>query len=231
MANPQLEDGKWMQFSNEILEALLRTSLPDSEWRVLWAVIRKTWGWKKKSDHIPVSQIAALTGIPDRVVSKALASLKAKKMISRDPYSGLTMFLKDFDSWGLSTADPCQNRHPCQNSVSPPVKTVQTPLSKMTDSKETLSKDTFQKTAASSPSAGDNPTELMAEASKYRSDDERWPDMIAKLQALGYVPRIGKDIAGFFDGEWKRKSPRGGPWLVNAESLKGNLSFIKKRST
>jgi len=229
MASPQLENGHWLRISNEIIEAMVRFALPDSEHRVLWSVIRKTWGWQKKQDRISVSQFVELTGLPDRMVEKALSSLKKRGMIVRDN-TGVTSFVKDFDSWrDLSTqSTPPSKMTAVKNVRQPPSKTGEKTPSKMTDTKDNLTKDTIQKTGAGSPSAGDNPTDLIALAGTYRSDDARWPDMIDRLARLGYHPRIGKDIAGFFDGEWKRKSPRGGPWLVNGESLKGNLSFIKR---
>ena len=64
MASPQLEDG-YTQISNELLEALCWMNLSPYEWRVLLWILRKTYGWKKKTDWISLSQFSKETGLPD----------------------------------------------------------------------------------------------------------------------------------------------------------------------
>lgn len=103
MANPQKEQG-YVPIANSLLEAILRFPLSDSAHRVFLAIIRKTYGYQKKTDRIPASQITALTGLPNRAVQKCLALLKEKNLITRDE-RGMTGIVKDFDAWKLSTND------------------------------------------------------------------------------------------------------------------------------
>ena len=68
MANPQIENGH-AKIANEIVEALSRINLSPYESRILWVIFRKTYGWNKKMDKVPVSQISTMTGLPKQHVS------------------------------------------------------------------------------------------------------------------------------------------------------------------
>ncbi len=68
------------------------------------AIIRKTYGYHKKEDVIPLSQIAELTGLDNRDVCRGLSRLKLMNMISRGP-NGMTSVVKDYDLWNLSTVN------------------------------------------------------------------------------------------------------------------------------
>ena len=97
MANPQLENGH-TRISNEILEVLMRIRLSPNQWQVLLCVIRKTWGFHKKSDYITNSQIVEQTGLCKSVVSRALHVLERGNLIARKgKYLG---FQKDYEVWG-----------------------------------------------------------------------------------------------------------------------------------
>ncbi len=97
MANPQLEDGFTM-VANEIIEALARINLCAYESRVLWFIIRKTYGWHKKIDWIALSQIVDSTGILKPNVSRTLKSLKARNIIIRDKNRRVGL-QKDYEKW------------------------------------------------------------------------------------------------------------------------------------
>ena len=97
MANPQLEDG-YTKIANELLEALSRSNLSPYESRVLWFVIRQTYGWKKKTDLISLSQIVKGTGIEKGNTSRALKSLILRQIVVRLDNKQLG-FNKDYDSW------------------------------------------------------------------------------------------------------------------------------------
>jgi phage replication O-like protein O len=97
VANPQLEDG-YTKIANELLEALSRSNLSPYESRVLWFVIRQTYGWKKKTDLISLSQIVKGTGIEKGNTSRALKSLILRQIVVRLDNKQLG-FNKDYDSW------------------------------------------------------------------------------------------------------------------------------------
>jgi len=97
MANPQLEDG-YTKVANEILGALVRINLSPYESRVLWFIIRQTYGWKKKADLISLSQIVQGTGIAKGNASRSLKYLILRQIVIRLDNKQLG-FNKDYDSW------------------------------------------------------------------------------------------------------------------------------------
>ena len=98
MANPQRENGH-IDIANEIVEQLARVNLSAYEWRVLMVVLRKTWGWQKKVDWIPLSQIAEMTGIQRPNVTRAKGSLLNKKLLIE--HNGKIGFNKDYERWEI----------------------------------------------------------------------------------------------------------------------------------
>jgi phage replication O-like protein O len=103
MANPQKENGSF-QIANEIAEALCKVNLSPYESRVLWFIFRKTYGWHRKNDHIPLTQFVKDIGLDRRLIHRALKSLSSKKMtvISRDDRNRLIVgFQKDYEQWIL----------------------------------------------------------------------------------------------------------------------------------
>ena len=56
--------------------------LTSSEFSVLMAIIRKTWGWNKTEDRISVSQISSMTNYSKPTIIKSLSSLEKIGIIS-----------------------------------------------------------------------------------------------------------------------------------------------------
>jgi len=107
MASPQKENG-YTAISNEIMEALAKYRIPGQEMQLLWVLLRKTWGWNRKSDYISLSQWARSTGIKRTKCAALLNSLIAKKVVIKDsPQKGTGKasryrFNKDFETWKAS---------------------------------------------------------------------------------------------------------------------------------
>lgn len=101
MANPQKENG-YLRIANEIIEALAKAMPGFTEGQIIWCVIRKTYGWNKKTDKISISQIMEMTKKSRRMVIYALQNLEAKKMINvyRENYQiNQISFQKDYQQW------------------------------------------------------------------------------------------------------------------------------------
>jgi phage replication O-like protein O len=115
MANPQLDDG-YTCIAHELLEAFCKVNLSPYESRVMWYLLRKTYGYKQKMDEIPVSQFSEATGLDKRNAGRAVRSLKEKNMIATDGKQiGLQ---KDYDKWcvspkirNVSVSTETPNRH------------------------------------------------------------------------------------------------------------------------
>ena len=114
MASPQRENGH-IDIANDIVDQLAKMNLSSYEWRVLWAILRKTWGYvvrdqkgrwiydkygqpiKKKMDWVSVSQLQDLTGLDRRNVSRTKLRLLERKIILK---SGNRLgFNKDYEQW------------------------------------------------------------------------------------------------------------------------------------
>jgi phage replication O-like protein O len=102
MASPQLEEGNF-PIANELAEIWGRKRISGEEWQVLWVILRKTYGWRKKEDKISLSQFAAATDMPRQTVLRAINKLSAKNIISviKNGYRrpNIYRFNKDFDTW------------------------------------------------------------------------------------------------------------------------------------
>ena len=80
--SPQLEHG-YTRIVNALLEALMRYPFSGGELRVIIAVIRLTYGWRKKSAPISTGQIARMTGMSHRHVKRLIADLIKAGVLTR----------------------------------------------------------------------------------------------------------------------------------------------------
>ena len=105
MASPQKENG-FTPIANEILEKLVNICLLGSEFQVLLFIIRKTYGFHKKSDRISLSQFEQGTGLSRPTVIKTLKNLIARNMVVKiylpDQNMGYS-FIKDHEKWVVKT--------------------------------------------------------------------------------------------------------------------------------
>ena len=98
MADVQTENG-YTEIANELLEAIIRTPMSDYEHRIFWLIVRKTYGYKKKSDWISQKQIVEYTGILKQHVSRTINKLYKKNMIIKE---GKNLAIqKDYEQWKL----------------------------------------------------------------------------------------------------------------------------------
>ena len=159
MASPQREEGH-IDIANEIVDQLCRYRIPGQEWQIIWATLRKTWGWaiknddgtyargkggeilKKKWDRISLSQFSKMTGMSRKICHKRLKSLENKEVIERSvPQKGdrrtlSYRFQKNYERWKLSP----------KRGMSPKRGTKLSPLLGNTKGKEkeTLSRKTLK---------------------------------------------------------------------------------------
>ena len=100
MASPQLKNG-FVRLANEIYEALAKFRIPGEARQVLDFIIRKTYGWNKKEDVIPLSQFVAGTGMKKSNVCRAINHLiHLNLIIKNDNARGTSYrFNKNFDEW------------------------------------------------------------------------------------------------------------------------------------
>lgn len=100
MANPQIENGH-VDIANELVEAFAKCYLSARESRVLWALLRKTYGWHKKLDRISYTQLENITGMNRRHIASALNRLISRKIITRSGNAHKLEYgiQKDYEQW------------------------------------------------------------------------------------------------------------------------------------
>lgn len=101
MANPSLKNG-YISIAHELVEKLAMINVPGNEMRIIWVVLRKTWGWKegdrkKDWDWISYSQFEKATGMKHMSVGKCLKSLVGKRLLLKSE-KGLK-FNQNHDEW------------------------------------------------------------------------------------------------------------------------------------
>ncbi len=80
---PQLEHGH-TRIANQLLEALARYPFGGGELRALLAVLRLTYGWRKKAAPISAAQVARMTDMSLRHAKRALGSLTEARLLFRE---------------------------------------------------------------------------------------------------------------------------------------------------
>lgn len=100
MGNPKLQDG-YTKIANELLDALCQTRVSGESRQVLDAIIRKTYGFNKKSDMISLSQLCIMTDLTKSTVCRAIRTLKMRNMIITKPRGYCTEYEinKKYSEW------------------------------------------------------------------------------------------------------------------------------------
>ncbi|MFA5377229.1 MAG: replication protein [Dehalococcoidia bacterium] len=100
MARPQLEDGH-IKIACELGEALAKVNLSACESRVIWCILRKTYGWNKKTDRISYSQFEEFTGMKRRHIGRTITLLIARQMVTRHGEGQSIEYgiQKDYEQW------------------------------------------------------------------------------------------------------------------------------------
>ena len=147
MANPSTKNGYFM-IPNELAEQFAKADFTGTEWRILWVVMRQTWGWqakkgdkkKKEWDWIALSQFSEKTGIKRSNVAKVLKPLVCDRILDKEVGPKKRYRLNtDYDQWVVSHKRLGIPRHNTKgmlqhtNLVSPSMPTK--------ENKETITKD------------------------------------------------------------------------------------------
>ena len=164
MSTPQLENGH-VRIANELLEAILRGGFSQHEQSVIFAVIRKTYGFNKKEDDMSAAQIGAICGIARQHVTTALNALAFRNVINKRPgeYGMIIGLQKDHRKWVSKAQLKARLASPESGLVRNPdmsiIRTGGSPESGQVDSpesghtKDNLPKDNHQKTSSCAPQA------------------------------------------------------------------------------
>ncbi len=107
MADVQLEHG-YARIANELLDAVLASPLTHAQVRVVFGVMRLTYGWRRKSAWIGSEQLARVCGMKASNVRRTLRELGSLHVIlTRRNGAGRRrelMVNKDYDTWAVTPA-------------------------------------------------------------------------------------------------------------------------------
>lgn len=100
VANVQKENGYTM-IANELLEEICRLPLTGYEFAILLFVVRRTYGFHKKTDHISIGQFQGNCGISRQSTINCLDRLvKANILVkSKNDYVCSYGIQKDYERW------------------------------------------------------------------------------------------------------------------------------------
>ena len=112
--DPKLGEG-YTRIVNELIEALAQANLASRHFRVMFAIIRQTYGWQKTRDRISSGQLASLTGMSRQNAYKAMRDLLHMNLIHRIDGSTVRINTR-VATWNLE-ARPRQTRQGPPKSV------------------------------------------------------------------------------------------------------------------
>lgn len=106
MADVQPENG-YTKIAHELLERLALTKLSPTQYRIILAVWRYTYGFNRKEHEMSLTFISNAIGADKRNIQRELKDLEEKKIIHQEIKSGSyrkITFNKNYDEWIGKTA-------------------------------------------------------------------------------------------------------------------------------
>ena len=102
MANPQLSNG-YTKIANELLEAICRLNISGNEMRILFYIIRRTYGFNRTYSEISLSEISTAIGMRNEHISRTLKRLSSKNIIEIHSNKGVKpqtiSIVKNYEKW------------------------------------------------------------------------------------------------------------------------------------
>ena len=194
----QVENGNYSRIHNAILEAIYSGDFTARELKCLLFLLRKTYGYSKKSDAISYEQFAEATGIARRHVMSTMQGLARKNVVTVEsngqnrPQSWA--FNKYIEQWELvteivtTTSD--QNSHQNGELVTKTVTTLVTEIVTTTSDQNSHPQNTYKETSKENMhthSNGAKPAGKRERSDKQKALDA-WVDALA--YALEFDPKI-----------------------------------------
>lgn len=139
MASPQKENGN-TGISNELFDKVLELPLTGSEFKILFFVFRRTYGWNKKEDLISISQFQKNLKLSRQTVVNGLGYLVKSNILVKKLDQYITSYgpQKDYDEWVVNP-----NRLVKSTSTTSQTKCTKTSQARLTHKKK---KNSIQKT-------------------------------------------------------------------------------------
>ena len=105
MASPDPENGH-IDIPHELAEELMKVNITPYQYRVLWLIWRKTYGWHIDSAYISLTKFEEYTKLDRRNIARALKKLEKLNMIKviRQKARNYYGFNLDYEKWNQKKA-------------------------------------------------------------------------------------------------------------------------------
>lgn len=148
MTTPQIENG-FTRIANELLEALARTRIPGEAIQVLWAVLRQTYGFRRKVAPVSLGQLSKFTGLSRSNCQRAVQRLVDSNIVLKSEYRGVANLgiQKDFSKWKVYSKKSTCTQKRVQGVLKNECKTVlniESPIKKERNSLKKPSSDALR---------------------------------------------------------------------------------------
>lgn len=238
MGSAQLENG-FTRIANELLDKIIEAGFSKRQSSILWAVIRKTYGYNKKTDDMTISQLATKTGMHRTHASRAFHELVDAGVLTceKGRYGYVTGLNKAVAEWRVAdsvrtkTATPStvpkQLQGAYQNSYTDRTKTATDPVPKQLHTKDNPQKTTPKDNSkrcdggSSAPSVGKKtPSKSAATKRSEPKTTEVWQAYCqAYLRRYGTEPtrnqKVNAQLSQFIDRVGKEIAPHVAAYFVS----------------
>jgi len=153
--SPQLENGH-LRIANELNDVIWGLPFSHRQHKVIFAIIRKTYGYGKKEDDMSASQIGEFCRMSRTHVTSTLNQLAEMNVIHKKPgvYGSVLSINKDYSKWVFPSTESVQVSQngtstetvqgvPIRSSAS--TESVQVDSTESVHTKDNLPKDNLQK--------------------------------------------------------------------------------------
>lgn len=98
MASPQLEEG-YTRIANELFDSIISFDFGKIEQKIVFYIIRRTYGYQEKTARIKQSEISKATNLGKANISKTLDLLIKRKVLFYETGSGNLGLNKNYEEW------------------------------------------------------------------------------------------------------------------------------------
>ncbi len=215
-------DNGYTRIANELFDAILRFPFTKRELKIVFAVVRKTYGYNKKTDALSMWQIGNTTGVGHANTSRTVADLVARNVLKRGGVGRVSHgqeiaeigLNKNYCEWALTYAKtgPVTKQNPLQNGSQTYAKMAIPPMPKRQPQKTTTKDNTKRHTpiARFDDWYSTYPLKVgRGQAEKAFAKLSPDPDLLAKMISaveMQKADRERKKRLGEFVPEWKHPS-------------------------
>lgn len=178
----ELEDG-YAKLSNMLLEAYAGADLTKRQFKVLLAILRKTYGWNKAMDRISDSQISEIAKLPVKRCNEAKLELVRMGLIKQQ--GGMFGPNKNIEEWRIPQSEGISPKTREKTSLN---------LRESYPSKQGDTKDTIQKKERQDKNT--LPEQVQAEDKKPSPRHEETDKAFENIFWLAGMRKTGKKNAG-----------------------------------